>query len=129
MAKDRFATRNARQSTKPSVDRRYRNIRHTTTAHYHPNRVDDAVKCAKGERDKRHPRVSRDGKYLMGRQVYREICCCDLHGLPVEDRLFLEDIADKVAAYAEVGQPWRSTTRQDQWLSDIHRRVGAGPRK
>jgi hypothetical protein len=128
MARDRFQTaKRQRETMKPPVDRTPGRCAGGHTG-FHTTRVEDAVKAAKGERDKRCPRVSRDGKYLMGRQLYREICCCDLNGLPATDRLFLEDIADKVAAYAEVGKPWRSTTRQDQWLSDIHRRVGAGPR-
>lgn len=128
MAKDRFAARKARQSTTPSVDRRGQLLARPGSPHYHPSRSESAARAFKGGHEARHPRVSRNGVFLTGAQVYREICCCDLHGLPTSDRLFLEDVADKVSAYAEVGQPWSSTTRQDQWLGDIHRRVGAGPR-
>jgi hypothetical protein len=128
MAKDRFAARTTRESTKPNVDRYVDPYGPQGRVRYHPTRGQAAVQVAKGAREKRHPRVARNGVYLTGPQVYREICCCDLHGLPTTDRLFLEDVADKVSAYAEVGRPWESTTRQVQWLSDIHRRVGAGPR-
>ncbi len=128
MAKDRFAARNARQSPRPSVDRRGQLLARPGSPHYHPSRSETAARASKGDRDRRHPRVSRNGVFLTGTTVYQEICRCDLDGLPASDRLFLEDVADKVAAYAEVGQQWSSTTRQDQWLGDIHRRVGAGPR-
>ena len=127
MAKDRFAARNTRQSTKPGVDR-HRAIAHPGSPHYHPTRSETAARKSKGTREGLHPRVARNGVFLPGRKVYREICRCDLDGLCSTDRRFLEDVADKVAAYAEVGQRWQSTTRQDQWLGDIHRRVGAGPR-
>lgn len=128
MGRDRFRTaKRQRETAKPPVGG-FLDDSHRVGTGFHTTRVDAAVRGAKYRREVRHPRVARDGVYLPGRQLYQEICCCDLHTLPVADRLFLEDVADKVAAYAEVGRRWSSTTRQDQWLSDIHRKVGAGPR-
>lgn len=135
MAKDRFKARNARwsPSSKPSIGSRYDQPptpRYSDVRGYLPTRADDAVRNARYARAVRHPRVSRDGRFLMGAQLYQEIAEAQA-AAPVElcdlDLEFLEDIADRIRANEEVGQRWQSSTKQDQWLSDIHVRVGAGP--
>ena len=71
--------------------------------------------------------LARDGVFLRGFEVYREIKRdgdpAKLAELPVESRDFLETIEDQIQAYAEVGRRWLGTTRQTRWLSDIHRQV------
>ena len=69
--------------------------------------------------------VSRDGRYLGVDQLHEEIVAtgrvCELL---VEDQEFVHDIADKIAAYAEVGRAYGfGSGKQRVWLSAIHRRL------
>ena len=69
--------------------------------------------------------VSRDGHYLGVDQLHEEIVAtgrvCELS---VQDQDFVHDIADKIAAYAEVGRTYGfGSGKQRVWLSAIHRRL------
>lgn len=73
--------------------------------------------------------ISRGGYQLTSTQLTEEIIATGrVDELPPQDRLFVEDVQDKIRAFAEVGRRYPlGSRRQRAWLSELHRLLDAGP--